>query len=159
MGLICIAKFDFIMEIHQSGYHSEQYITLIFITFLIILVINKRLSMQYLIKIIITALVVVGISELGKRYSAFAAILASLPLTSILAFIWLYWDTKDTTKVIELSYGIFWMVLPSLLFFIILPFLLKKGISFGMAMLYSSIIMAVFYTLYIYLLGKFGVKI
>jgi hypothetical protein len=115
--------------------------------------------MQYIIKIIITAIVVLGISELGKRFSSFGAILASLPLTSILAFIWLYRDTKDAAKVIELSYGIFWMVLPSLLFFIVFPFLLKKGIDFGLAMLYSCLIMTAFYTLYVYVLGKFGIKI
>ncbi len=82
--------------------------------------------MQYLIKIIITALIVTGISELGKRFSPLAAILASLPLTSILAFIWLYHDTKDSQKVIDLSYGIFWMVFPSLLFFSIAVFI-KEG--------------------------------
>ena len=74
--------------------------------------------MRILIKVIITALLVTGISELGRRYSTLAAILASLPLTSILAMIWLYWDTHDTRKVSALSYGIFWAVLPTLLFFI-----------------------------------------
>jgi hypothetical protein len=115
--------------------------------------------MQYLLKIIITALVVTGISELGKRFTTFGAILASLPLTSILAFIWLYRDTKDEQKVIDLSYGIFWMVIPSLLFFLVLPLLLKKGIGFGWAMICSCIIMVAFYSLYIYILGRLGIKI
>ncbi|MBI4994972.1 DUF3147 family protein [Candidatus Peregrinibacteria bacterium] len=74
--------------------------------------------MQYLIKTIITAIVVVGIAEIGKKFSPIAAILASLPLTSILAMIWLYTDTKDVQKVIDLSSNIFWAVLPSLIFFL-----------------------------------------
>jgi hypothetical protein len=115
--------------------------------------------MQYFIKIIVTALLITGISELAKRFTSVAAVLASLPLTSILAFIWLYRDTKDKQKVIDLSYGIFWMVLPSLLFFIVLPLLLKKGMGFGWAMISSCIIMALFYTAYIFVLGKIGVKI
>ncbi|HWZ23089.1 MAG TPA: DUF3147 family protein [Cytophagaceae bacterium] len=115
--------------------------------------------MNFIIKIIVSAFIIAGVSELSKRFTPVAAILASLPLTSILAFIWLYRDTKDIEKVIELSYGIFWMVLPSLLFFIILPLLLKKGIGFGLAMLYSCIIMAAFYALYVYILEKFGIKI
>jgi hypothetical protein len=115
--------------------------------------------MQYLLKIIITAFVVTGISELGKRFTTFGAILASLPLTSILAFIWLYRDTNDKQKVIDLSYGIFWMVIPSLLFFLVLPLFLKKGVGFGWAMFFSCIIMVAFYSLYIYILGKFGIKI
>lgn len=114
--------------------------------------------MQFFIKIIITALVAVAVSELAKRFTAISAILASLPLTSILAFIWLYRDTKNEQKVIDLSYGIFWMVLPSLLFFIVLPFLLKKGMGFGWAMLASCIIMALFYAGYVFLLGKLGIK-
>jgi len=114
--------------------------------------------MQYILKIIVTALLVTGISELAKRYTSVAAILASLPLTSILAFIWLYQDTKDKQKVSDLSYGIFWMVLPSMLFFVILPFLMKK-LAFGWAMLCSCIIMALFYSGYVFVLGKLGVKI
>ena len=102
---------------------------------------------------------VTGIAELGKRFSTFGAILASLPLTSILAFIWLYKDTKDTQKVIDLSYGIFWMVIPSLLFFVIFPLFLKKGMEFGWALLCSCIITAVFYTVYVLALEKFGIKI
>jgi hypothetical protein len=115
--------------------------------------------MSFFIKIVISALLIAGISELGKRYTPVAAILASLPITSILAFIWLYKETRNIEHVIDLSYGIFWMVLPSLLFFIIFPFILKKGISFAWAMFYSCLIMIVLYTLYLYLLGKLGIKI
>lgn len=75
--------------------------------------------------------------KIAKKYTSFAAILASLPLTSILAFIWLYRNTKDKQKIIDPSYGIFWMVLPSLLFFIVLPMLLKKGMGFGWAIISS----------------------
>ena len=72
------------------------------------------------LKLIITSVVIVSVSEIAKRSSTFAAMLAALPLTSILAMIWLYVDTKDSVKIIDLSYGIFWLVLPTLLFFILL---------------------------------------
>ena len=87
--------------------------------------------MNFLLKTLLTALLVAGISALGKRYTALAAILASLPLTSMLAMTWLYADTRDNQKIIELSKGIFWAVLPSLLFFLTLPVLLKWGVRFG----------------------------
>lgn len=112
--------------------------------------------MYFLIKTLITALVVAGVSELAKRWSPIAAILASLPLTSILAMLWLYHDTRDSAKVIELSNGIFWAVLPSLLFFIALPLLLKAGIKFGLGMILASAIMFVGYTIYIALMRKVG---
>lgn len=115
--------------------------------------------MQYFLKIIITALVVVGISEIGKRFSPIAAVLASLPLTSILAMIWLYADTKDVQKVIDLSSNIFWAVLPSLIFFLVLPILLKNGFKFSVAMVLSTVAMFIAYSLYLILLQKFGIRI
>ncbi len=101
--------------------------------------------LYFFIKTLITALVVVAVSELARRYTVWAALLASLPLTSILAFIWVYWDTKDTDKIIELSHSVFWLVLPSLAFFLILPFLLKQGLAFPWAMASSAAAMAALY--------------
>jgi hypothetical protein len=115
--------------------------------------------MQYIIKIILSALIITGVSELGKRFAPIAAILASLPLLSILAIIWLYLDTKNIQKIIDLSTNIFWAVLPSLLFFLILPLLLKNGVKFTPAMIISIIIMFIAYTIYIFILAKFGIKI
>ncbi|MBC7713688.1 MAG: DUF3147 family protein [Rhizobacter sp.] len=115
--------------------------------------------MYIILKVLITALVVVGISEIGKRFSFAAGILASLPLTSILAFIWLYQDTKNTVEIINLSYVIFWMVIPSLFFFLALPFLLKMGWRFYPALLTSGILMFGVYSVYTIVLNKFGVKL
>ena len=115
--------------------------------------------MQFLIKIIITALIVALVSEIARRFTFVAAIIASLPLTSILAIIWLYRDTSDIQKIIDLSSNIFWAVLPSLLFFIVLPLLLKMGFKFSSAMIISSVVMFLGYTIYALLLNKFGIKI
>jgi hypothetical protein len=101
--------------------------------------------MYFLIKTLITALIVAVISELSRRYTVLAALLASLPLTSILAFIWVYRDTGDTGKIIELSYSVFWLVFPSLAFFLILPALLKMDMKFIPAMLISCGALAVIY--------------
>lgn len=72
------------------------------------------MSWQFAIKVIFTVVVVVAVSEIAKRSSFWGALLASLPLTSLLAFIWLYVDTGDAQGVANLSQGIFWLVLPSL---------------------------------------------
>jgi len=116
--------------------------------------------MGYLIlKALITGILVVAISEIGKRWSLFAAILASLPLTTILAFIWMYTDTKDTLKIRELSYGVFWMVLPSLAFFLVFPAILKSGVRFYPALAVSSLCTALFYAIYLKTLTVFGIRI
>lgn len=111
------------------------------------------------LKIFITSLVVVGVSEIAKRGTFAAGILASLPLTSLLAFIWLYQDTKNTAEIINLSHAVFWMVLPSLFFFLALPFFLKIGWRFYPALLTSSVLMFFVYSLYSFCLKKLGVKI
>ena len=61
--------------------------------------------MYFLIKTFLTALIVVLVSEIAKKYTWAAAIIVSIPLTSLLAFIWLYFDTKDVQKVIDLSFS------------------------------------------------------
>ena len=113
----------------------------------------------YLIKIVITTILIVAISEISKRSSLIGAILASVPLVSVLAMIWLYNDTKDITKISELSIGIFWLVLPSLALFVSLPLLLKQGINFYFSLTLSIAITTVCYFLMIFVLGRFGIKL
>ena len=83
-----------------------------------------------LIKVLLTAVIVVSISELAKRSTVAGALLASLPLTSLLALIWLYRDTHDALQAAELARGIFWLVLPSLAFFLAFPAAIKAGWNF-----------------------------
>jgi uncharacterized membrane protein (GlpM family) len=115
--------------------------------------------MAFIIKIIVSALLIALISELSKRFSPLAAILASLPINSIIAIIWLYSETKDLQKIIDLSNGIFWSIFPSLLFFILLPIFLKAGIKFPLALFLSSFIMTISYFIYIFVLSRLGVKV
>lgn len=100
---------------------------------------------QFLIKTLLTAFVVVAVAELSRRYTLWASLLVSLPLTSILAFIWIYVEGGDSAKIIEMSYSVFWLVFPSLAFFLILPLLLKQGLAFPPAMAVSIVAMAGLY--------------
>ena len=111
------------------------------------------------LKFIITAGVVVGVSEIAKRSSYFAAMLAALPLTSILAMVWIYVDTKDSEKIVDLSYGIFWLVLPTLLFFILLPALLKNHMGFWPSLVISMAVMVVFYLLFAFFGKRLGLPL
>ena len=115
--------------------------------------------MAFLIKVLISSVVIASASEIAKRSTFMAAILVSLPITSILAILWLYHDVRDPHKVIDLSIGIFWAVLPSLIFFLILPLALKWGLRFGWAMIISSLVMAASYAVYVAILNRFGIRI
>lgn len=114
---------------------------------------------QYALKISLSAVVLVAVSELAKRSSFWAAALASLPLTSLLAFVWLYLDSGDVQKIGALSHGIFWLVLPSLVLFITLPLLLRSGFGFWASLSASCIATAVAYLGMVKILGMFGVRI
>jgi hypothetical protein len=93
------------------------------------------MNLGYLaLKFGLSAAVLVMVSEIAKRSTVWAALLASLPLTSLLAFVWLYIDTRDTQKVAALSGDIFWLVIPSLALFPALAALLRYGVSFWLAM-------------------------
>ena len=85
---------------------------------------------QYVAKIVVTTLLVVVISEVSKRSTFFGALLASVPIVSVLAMIWLYNDTKDVAQVAVLARSVFWLVLPSLVLLALLPVLLAKGYHF-----------------------------
>ena len=116
--------------------------------------------MSYAIsKVIITRLLIVAISEISKRSSFIGALLASLPLVSILAMLWLYIDTKDVEKVSDLANSIFWLVIPSLVFFTSLPLLLKKEFDFYLSMGISLAATAGCYFFMIKLLMLHGIKL
>ena len=91
--------------------------------------------MLYLIiKAGISGIIVAAVSEIARRYPTWGGLVASLPLTSLLAMIWLWRDSGDTGKIAELSQSTIWFILPSVPLFIALPLLLKSGVSFWASM-------------------------
>ena len=85
---------------------------------------------QYAAKTLISLAVILAASEIAKRSTLFGALIASLPLTSLLVIVWLYRDTGDTARIATMSLSIFWLVLASLPFFLVLPALLRQGMGF-----------------------------
>src|ERR1700745_1894702 len=114
---------------------------------------------QYAIKTLISALLIVAITELSKRSSLLGALLASLPLTSVLAMIWLYSDTGDASRIATLSTQIFWLVLPSLVLFIALPILLKNGLAFYPSLTISILMTSASYLALVLVLKRYGFNI
>ena len=113
----------------------------------------------YLVKIAITTILIIVISELAKRSTFVGAILASVPLISVLAMIWLYIDTKDIEKISSLSLGVFWLVIPSLALFLALPLLLKQGLNFYLSISLSIVLTVGCYWIMVSALDHFGVKL
>ncbi len=73
-------------------------------------------------------------SEAAKRSTLLGAVIVSLPLTSILAIIWLYRADHDTDEIASFSWSILWVIAPSLVFFVALPLLLRGGVTFSLSL-------------------------
>ena len=113
--------------------------------------------LYYALKVGISALVIVAITEIAKRSSGFAALLAALPLTSLLAFMWLHIEGTKPLRIAELSSQIFWLALPSLVLFLLLPLLLRQGFGFWFSLALSISVTAACYFALLPLLRKLGV--
>lgn len=113
----------------------------------------------YLIKLFLSAGVIVAVTEIAKRNNAAASIIHSLPLTSLLAFIWLYMETKDSALIGRHAFGTFWFVLPTLPMFIMMPWLIKKLGGFWPALIVGIIITVALYALTMRLLKVAGVNL
>lgn len=113
----------------------------------------------YVIKVVISSVLIVAISEVSKKSSLIGGILASVPLVSVLGMIWLYIDTHSADKVSQFSTSVFWLVIPSLSLFIVLPFFLKMKMNFYIALPISLVVMIIFYYLMIFILGKIGIEL
>lgn len=114
--------------------------------------------LQTAIKVVVTAVLVLAISEAAKRSSLIGALIASLPLTSLIAIVWLWRDTGDSEQIAALAQSIFWLVLPSLVFFIALPVLLRSGWSFWPSLAVSAGLTAAAYFVMVRILAHFGVS-
>ena len=110
--------------------------------------------MYIFIKTILTAIIIVSVSEIAKKYTWAAAIIVSIPLTSLLAFIWLYYDTKNVQKIIDLSFSTIVMTIPSIIFFITLPVMLKYKQNFILSMFVSIFFTFLAYLAFIFIIKK-----
>ena len=98
------------------------------------------MNAQFLLKVAITVALVLLASALARRTGWLGALVASLPLTSLLVLAWLYHDTRDAGQVADLSMGIFWFVLGSLPFFVVLALALRQGWHIGIAVVTAALV-------------------
>ena len=74
----------------------------------------------YAVKVLVSAVIIVVISEVSKKLPLLGSLIASLPLVSVLGMIWIYGETRDAEKLAAHAFGTFWYVLPSLPMFLVM---------------------------------------
>lgn len=114
--------------------------------------------MLYLaLKAALSGVIIAAASETSRRAPALGGLILSLPLVSLLAFVWLWYDAGDKARVAALSQSTFWYVLPTLPLFLVLPALLRHGLGFWPALIAGCALTVVLYLVTVWLLAKFGV--
>ena len=117
------------------------------------------MSLQLIIKALISGAVIVAVSELAKKNNLLASVIHSLPLTSLLAFIWLYASTRNAELIGQHAYGTFWFVLPTLPMFVLMPWLIRTLGGFWPALAAGVVLTVALYFLTMRLLTLAGVKL
>ena len=111
------------------------------------------------IKAALSGILAASVSEIAKRSPAFGALVASLPLISIMAVIWLWRDTDDNQRIASHMEATFWYVLPSLPMFLVMPAMLRSGVGFWPSLTASCALTVVLYFITTWTLAKFGINL
>jgi hypothetical protein len=101
----------------------------------------------FIVKALLSGLIVAAVSEVARRSPGFGALIASLPLVSILGMMWLWRDTKDAERMAAHAGATFWYVIPSLPMFLLIPVLLRHGFGFWPALAAGCLLTLALYLL------------
>ena len=85
-------------------------------------------------KYAVTTFVIVLVSEIAKRSDKAGALIASLPFVTVMVMIWLYVEKQGSQKIGNHAYYTFWYVIPTLPMFLVMPWLMAKGINFWVSL-------------------------
>lgn len=116
--------------------------------------------MLYLaIKALVSGVIIAAVSEISRRSATGGALLASLPLVSVLGMIWLWRDTHDTARLAAHAGATFYYVLPSLPMFLLIPWLLQHGLGFGWALVLGCGLTILLYAVMVAVLARNGIRL
>jgi hypothetical protein len=116
--------------------------------------------MLYLVlKAAISGVIIAIVSEVAKRSPAFGALIASLPLVSVMGMMWLWRDTRDPDRLAAHAGATFWYVLPSLPMFLLIPLLLRRGVPFWGALATGCAVTVALYLAMTWIGPRFGLRL
>ena len=121
--------------------------------------VRQKTMLFLVIKYAITAAVIVVVSEVAKRSDRLGALIASLPLVTVMVMIWLHVEKAGTAKIANHAYYTFWYVLPTMPMFLLVPWMLQKGVGFWPTLIAGSVLTFVCFALAAVLLKRFGISL
>ena len=111
------------------------------------------------VKLLVTAVIILIVNKVQLLNDRVSALLIALPLTSLLAMIWMHGAKQSPERIANHSEGTFWFVLPTLPMFLILPWMLRNGWSFWPALLANCLLTTGFFWLTVIVLRRFGIDL
>ncbi len=113
----------------------------------------------FAVRALLSGLIIAAVAMIARRSPAFGALVASLPLISLLGVLWLWRDTHDPARVADHLQSTFWYVLPSLPMFLLVPALLRAGTGFAPALLAGVALTILLYLATAAALARFGITL
>ena len=110
-------------------------------------------------KVILTAFVVLFVTKIQLFHDRLSALLIALPLTSLLAMIWMRAEGQDSGRIANHAESTFWFVLPTLPMFLVLPWMLRHGWGFGTALAANCVLTVLLFLALVAILKPFGIRL
>ena len=110
-------------------------------------------------KYAVTAFVIVLVSELAKRSDRLGALISSLPFVTIMVLVWLHLEKQGTSKLSNHAFYTFWYVIPTLPMFLLMPWLLHKGVGFWWSLVWCALLTFVCFVITALVAKRFGVEL
>lgn len=115
--------------------------------------------MYFILKAVLSGIIVAAVSVIAKRYPGYGGLLASLPLISVLGMIWLWRDTHDPARLAAHAEATFWFVLPSLPMFLLIPLMLRRGMPFVATLVAGCALTITLYAFMTWIGPRFGLRL
>ena len=118
--------------------------------------------MPIILKYLITAGLVVLISEVARRSDKLGALIAALPMVTVLAMTWMFFELKgeqQTEKIANHAWYTFWYVIPTMPMFLLMPWMLRKGIHYGWSLLAGCLLTACLFVFTAWIMKRFGIEL
>jgi hypothetical protein len=111
------------------------------------------------LKAIATAAAIVVLSEIGKRWPAFAGLLLALPLATALTMVLLHVDGVGGTHIAKLAWSVLLLMPPGFVFLGAMVVGLNAGAGFWITLTGAVLLTLVAFVAYSYVLGRFGLSV
>ena len=117
------------------------------------------MSAMLALRALLSGIIIAIVSVVSRRYPGLGALIASLPLISVLGMIWLWNDRPDAENMARHAEATFYYVIPSLPMFLLIPALLRRGISFAPALITGCVLTILLYLLTVAIATRMGIRL